>query len=155
MKDKKNDAQTEALVPLIFNVIRLVREQTAGKGKLDAVSLVQIKILAFVLEKDNPTMNEIAKSLLITAPSATSAIQLLVKDGQLKRITDDTDRRVVRLKITSKGTAIFKKRRSDATKIIGKMLVDLKDREKNDFANILTKIINSQNNSQTNSKKIK
>ena len=139
------NTQIDELTSLMFGVSRMIREQTAGKGGLDAVSLVQIKILAFVLEKKNPTMNEVAKSLLITAPSATSAITSLVKSGQLKRINDSKDRRIVRLNITSKGEKSFAKCRNNAVKIIEKMLEKLDQKEKKAFADTLRKIINSQN----------
>ena len=66
------------LIPLIFTMKRLIREQIAGHG--DMVSLMQLKILSLVLEKGTPTMKEVANSLFITLPSATSAIDRLVRD---------------------------------------------------------------------------
>lgn len=133
----------EELIPLIFTLNRLVREQIAWHWKMDPLSLVQLKILSLILEKGTPTMKEIANSLYITLPSATSAIDRLVKDWQLKRITDENDRRIVRLKIIPKGEEIYNKHHKDIFKRMNEILIELNEKEIMDFTNILTKIINS------------
>ncbi len=133
----------QELVPLIFTLNRLIREQISGHGNIDPLSLTQLKILAFILEKGNPTMKEIANSLFITLPSATSAINRLVGDHQLKRIADTRDRRIVRLEITDKGKNIYNKCYKDVLTRMNKLLLQLNIEERKEYARILTKIITS------------
>ena len=137
------DVSLKELIPLIFTMNRIVREQVAGHGKMDALSLVQLKILSLVIEKGTPKMKEIADSLFITLPSATTAIDRLVRDGQLNRITDETDRRIVRLEITDKGKSVYNERYKDVSRRMNEVLSELDMQEITDFAQILTKIINS------------
>ena len=137
------DITTKELIPLIFTLNRMVRDQVAGHGRMDALSLVQLKILSIVQEKGAPTMKEIASALFITLPSTTSAIDRLVRDGQLNRIADENDRRVVRLEITDRGRSVYNKHYKDVSQRMDQILMQLSTQEMNDFAGILSKIINS------------
>lgn len=129
----------EELVSLMFSATRVIREQAAVNGP----SPVQFKILSLVLDEGAPTMKEVADSLFITSPSATAAIDRMVKVGQLKRISDEKDRRVVRLAITDKGKKEFEDSRKDMVSRMSKILETLNAKERDEFAEILTKIIRS------------
>jgi len=137
------NASIEELVSLMFMASRLVREQTVGHGTHCSVSIAQIKILSIMKDGGTPTMKEIANSLLITSPSATVAINQLVKNGQLKRIPDKTDRRVIRLKITAKGKKTFNEHYKVFVEKIGEVLKKLNVQERAAFAGIFKKIINA------------
>ena len=97
------------------------------------------------MEKNAPTMKEIASSLLIALPSATSAINRLAKDGYLKRISDENDRRIVRLEITSKGKEMYDECYKDVLQKMEKILAPLSEKEVTEYASILSKIIASYN----------
>jgi DNA-binding MarR family transcriptional regulator len=95
-----NSPSIEDLISLIFTVTRLVKEKTVMAGKISPLSIVQLKILSVVSKHEAPTMKDIADSLFITSPSATVAINNLVKDGQLERVPDKIDRSFIRLNMT-------------------------------------------------------
>lgn len=139
---KKNEND---LIALIFTATRLIREQMVGHGKVNPFSLIQFKVLAFVAEKENPTMKDIADFLYITSPSATSIINRLVRAGELERNYDQTDRRIVRLRLTGRGTEALDYGREAAASRMSKVIVNLNEKEIIDFNNILTKIIKSYN----------
>jgi len=137
MEDIKNDE----IISLIFKATGLIREQTAGHEKVNPLTIARVKILAIVLEKKNPTMKEIADALFITSPSATSAIDPLVCEGQLKRTSDSEDRRIVRLEITEKGKKIYKEGFKKMKEKMSEVLDKLDDKDKESFAKLLNKII--------------
>jgi len=130
------------LISLFFTASRLIREKTAGHGTVGCLSIAQLKILSVISERGNPTMKEIADSLFITSPSATSAIDHLVEEGQLKRIPDSEDRRVIRLELTESGKKVFKEGYKQIVAKISEVLDKLDTKEKEFFASIFTKIIN-------------
>lgn len=133
----------EELVSLMFMASRLIREQTAGHGQHCSLSVAQLKILSIVIDDGAPTMKDIANSLLVTSPTATAAINQLVKSGQLERIPDKNDRRIIRLKITTKGKETFKKHYKMITEKVGEVLNKLSLQEKAAFAGIFKKIVNA------------
>ncbi len=132
----------ENLASLIFTAGRLIRERTVNHGKLDLLSFVHLKILALIAEKDFVAMKEIAGLLHVTPPSTTATINRLVKSGQLQKRFDKKDRRIVRLKITSKGRKTLVLRRQEVEKRLSGILNVLDSKEKKEFSNILKKIIN-------------
>jgi len=138
-KQSKNN-----LISLIFTATRLIRERTAGHGKVDPFSMAQFKVLALISEKGSPTMKEVADLLYITSPSATAIINRLVETRELERIYDKKDRRIVRLRLTEKGKKSFVERREVVTARMSKVIESLNEKEKGDLANILTKIINTK-----------
>ena len=137
------NASVEELVSLMFMASRLIREQTVGHGTHCSLSVAQIKVLSIAKDGGTPTMKEIANSLLITSPSATAAINQLVKNGHLERIPDKTDRRVIRLKITAKGKKTFDEHYKIFVAKIAEVLKHLNNQEKAAFAGIFKKIINA------------
>jgi len=139
----KNNASVEELVSLMFMAGRLMREQTVGHGTHCTLSIAQIKVLSIAKDGGTPTMKEIANSLLITSPSATVAINQLVKNGHLERISDEKDRRIIRLKITPKGKKTFDDHYKIFIEKIGEVLKKLNNQEKAAFAGIFKKIINA------------
>lgn len=133
------------LISLIFNANRMIRENMGKHGSIDPFSMARFKVLTLVFEKSSPTMKEIADSLYITSPSATSMINQLVIGKELKRVLDKKDRRIVRLVITPKGKKTLAVLRKEAAGRMNKIIETLDEKEKNQMANILTKIINSHN----------
>jgi DNA-binding MarR family transcriptional regulator len=81
-----------------------------------SISHVSLHTLKFVAEKKDPTMKEIADHLTITPPSVTAIIEPLVEARYLLRDLDKTDRRIIRLSITEKGTELLKKCLNQARK---------------------------------------
>lgn len=133
----------EELTQLIFTLSRIIREQVAWNWTIDFWSIVQLKILHLVSERWQPTMNDIANSLFIKLPTATSIIDRLVKNWQLERISDDKDRRIVRLKITELWKKSHNLWRTNMYEKMDNILDCLDKNEIEQFKQILKKIINS------------
>jgi len=133
----------EELISLMFMAGRLMREQTVDHGTHCSLSIAQIKILSIAKNGETPTMKEVAHSLLITSPSATAAINQLVKNGYLERISDKSDRRIIRLKITAKGKKTYEDHYKILIEKIAEVLKNLNAQEKAAFAGIFKKIINA------------
>lgn len=133
-------AKIEQLISLIFGTTRLIRERTQGSERIDPFSFLRLETLRYVAERDNPSMKKIADYLCVTPPSATSLIESLVKKGQLTRMFDKKDRRIVRLAITPKGTKTIEKGFSMLAKQMKQILDKLDDKEIDDLSSILEKL---------------
>lgn len=104
IRDTKSQSDdVEELIHLIFATGRLIKEHPTHRSVLDSCSMLQREVLRFVSEAGTPTMREIAKYFSITPPSTTTLVGGLVTEGQLRRVADKDDRRMIRLAITSKG----------------------------------------------------
>lgn len=130
----------EKLVSMIFTTSRLIRERSGNEQKIDPFSILQLETLRYVDEKENPSMREIADYLCITAPSATSLINTLVKSKRLLRIHDKADRRLVRLAITPKGKESLVIGFKKITKRMQAVLSNLSEKERTNLIMILEKL---------------
>lgn len=73
------------------------------QGQADPNAWMRCETLRFIQEKEQPTMQEIAKHLRITAPSATSLMRKLSSLGWIERAPTRTDKRVVRITLSAAG----------------------------------------------------
>ena len=101
----------------------------------------QIDTLAFIAEKGNPSMKEIANHLKITPPSATAIIETLQKKKLITRFTNNKDRRTIKVELTSKAWTFFKSFHEHKMTIFKKMLSKLQNTEKKQLIKILNILI--------------
>lgn len=71
-------------------------------------------IMMFIIHQKNNkyekeiTISQLSSALKITSPSVTQVINVLEKDGVVKRINDKDDGRIVRIALTEKGANLTK-----------------------------------------------
>ena len=106
-------------------------------------TLSQLRILALVFKKYNPSMKNIADEFGVTPPAATLITDKLVEGRFLKRVVDKKDRRFVRLKITPKGRNILKVSLIRVRNILAERTSFLTKEEKIRLIYLLQKIINN------------
>ncbi len=105
MKEAQRDAINTFFVDT-FNRILSLEEHALSKGDISDLSVKELHIIEAVclLEQDgHNTMSEIAAKVGITVGALTTAVNVLVKKGYLKRNRSDKDRRIVRMFLTEKG----------------------------------------------------
>lgn len=133
-------SRIDNLISLIFKTGRIVREGVKQRERINPFSVLQLETLQYVADHHNPTMNDIARYLSITPPSATSLITAVVRDGYLERLHDKTDRRKVRLALTSRGRrAIDHGVRQMSAQMRG-VFEHLSTKEQKDLMHILDKL---------------
>lgn len=126
------------LTSLIFAVGRLLRERSAAD--LPA-SYLHLATLRFIDDKKGPLMRDIAAYLRIAPPSATSLVHTLVKQGEVRRIADQNNRRVVRVEVTGKGKKTLSDSAGRKHDFIEDLIRKLNKREQTELQKILQKMI--------------
>ena len=106
----------QELSSLFFEMRQTIRANLPI-GQADPNAWMRFETLCFIAENEKPTMQDIAKQLRVTAPSATSLIRKLSSLGWVERVPLETDKRVVRISLTKKGTKELAgyRRRSETT----------------------------------------
>lgn len=131
----------EQWISLIFATSRMIRRETCHGEKMSLGSYLKIGTLIYISEHKDPTMKEIADFLNIKPPSVTSLVNGLVKSGQIERITDKKDKRIVRLAITSNGKKILADGLNKKREKIKSILSNLDSTDRKNLINILTKLV--------------
>jgi DNA-binding MarR family transcriptional regulator len=101
----------------------------------------QIDTLAYIVEKGNPSMKEIANYLNVTPPSATAIIETMQKKKLVTRIVNDKDRRTIRVALTPKAWKFFKSFHERKFTIFKKMISKLQKNEQRQLIKILNILI--------------
>jgi len=139
-----NNQKLDTPAARIFAFFRMAREQIFCAKPHCSSSFMDVAILHAAIEKDNPSMKDIADMLRISGPSATVIIDRLVEKGELVRTEDKDDRRVVRVGITEAGKKILKNGMRDSVSGMDKLLAVLNEKERHAFDRLITKIISQK-----------
>ena len=96
-----------------------------GKESDSDFTLSEIKALAAFRGDKNYTMGELSNNAQVAMPSMTEMIDKLEGHGMAERYRDANDRRVVKVRLTSKGKKLRKefmqKRLKDMKELFGKL----------------------------------
>jgi len=106
-------------------------------------SFLEMKTLTFAYEQKNPTMKDIADEVGIYSPAMTAVVDKLVESGDLTRLEDKNDRRVIRISLTTVGKKTFEKNRETIYKAFNSRTSVLTVSERDELARILTKLQNN------------
>jgi DNA-binding MarR family transcriptional regulator len=133
----------EELITLSHTINRMFRDCVSAGHHMDMNSMLQLKTLYFVADHKNPSMKDIADHFGITPPSATVIINRLVRNKELKRVTDTHDRRLVRMAITEKGRSNMEKGFASFSKRMHTMFSVLTKQERANLKSILAKLVSN------------
>lgn len=104
------------------------------------ITMPQFFVMSFLDKNKESKMTDMANFLKVTTAAMTGIIDRLARDGYVVRSADPSDRRVIRIKLTSKGSKIVKDITDKRKQMTIKMFGTISDKERQDYLNILTKI---------------
>lgn len=130
----------DGILQTVFELGRVMRKKMMKSGK-DDLHFGQLHVLAFAAEKPGITMSEIAELMQVSSPTATSFVDRLAKIGLLVRKHDTKNRTLVRLKITSEGKTLLKRKMAEKRKSFALLLSVLSPKDQASFLVILRKIL--------------
>lgn len=125
---------------LFFAVRGVVRTKLAQGKRLDPSAWLRVETLKFIADRSRPNMRDLAAHLSITAPSATSLVRGLSRDGLILRARSLRDRRASELSLTPKGKAVLGKAIARGTKLLSEIFSVLSPSELAAFARALERI---------------
>jgi MarR family transcriptional regulator, organic hydroperoxide resistance regulator len=103
----------------------------------------QFFVGTFLQQRETCTMSEIANALGVSLSAITGIIDRMVKHGFVKRLRDDSDRRLVLVQLTEKGSGLVihanTHRHNDLQAILG----GLNEEDRLTLLNIMQKIIDA------------
>ncbi|MDD4332515.1 MAG: MarR family transcriptional regulator [Patescibacteria group bacterium] len=134
------DELTNSLVSLIFSTGQMLRERAMQEGKINPGAFMQIVTLDFIRKNSAVTMKELVEFLHIKPPSVTSIANNLAKEKLITRVTDQTDRRVVKLSLTKQGENFLKEKSKIITEQMKKSMSVLDEGDKKNLIKIFKKL---------------
>jgi DNA-binding MarR family transcriptional regulator len=140
-----NGKKYSELSSLFFSMRQIVKQQLPNKGKTDPNAWLRLETMRFIGMSKNPTMHDVARHLRVKAPSATSLVAHLAASGFVVRTGEATDKRIVRISLTSSGkqeVAAYLVRSETAMR---KAFSKLHERDVSELVRILRDLQNAHN----------
>jgi len=129
--------EVAALMPLILRGMVKKEGDFIHKGGLTIAQMLALHLLD---EKGLLKMKEIASELNISLPAATGLIDRLHKIGMIKREYDESDRRIIRIKLTPKGKKSLDTVSDSKRRVTENIFSKLTEKERQDYLAILRKV---------------
>ncbi|MGX4685828.1 MarR family winged helix-turn-helix transcriptional regulator [Vagococcus sp. JNUCC 83] len=114
----------------VFNDILTIEETELKKSDFFDLSIKEMHTIEAIGMGGNKTTGEVAKELSITVGTLTVAINNLVKKGYVDRVRSESDRRIVRLKLTNRGRLFYRVHQHFHKKMVEAVLEDMSEEEK-------------------------
>jgi len=124
-------AQTERLIFLLGQIMRTIHSiSPPPRVKVPDLTLAQIRIIRLLSDHGDCSMKELARRARITMPTATGLVDRLVRAGIVERVKDSNDRRVVKVRLSKRGTELVRRHRKWRLRNLGRLLERLSDAER-------------------------
>lgn len=135
---KRKDILNDLFVEL-FNHILYIEEQNIQSKGIE-LTMNEVHTLDAISQEENPTMGNVARRLMITIGTLTTAIKKLESKGYVLRNKDEFDKRIVRLSLTSQSIDVLKIHEHFHDTMINDVLDLLNNNEQDALTNALNKI---------------
>ncbi len=125
------------IMPAIMR--ELLRHQTKDFYKTK-ITPPQFIVLDLLDRHGECKMSVLAQFINVTTAAMTGIVDRLVRDGYVTRITDPKDRRVIKARLTVKGSNAVRKMSDQRKKISMKLFGMISQEEREEYLNILTHV---------------
>ena len=128
------------MVDRISAIMAEIEERVLNTGELSKLTARQLTYIEQVKKNPLISFGELAKTLKISRPTTSVAVNRLIREGYIVKIEDREDKRKILLKLSEKGNYVSGKH-DQAHKIIAKSIQSsLLNSEIEDLIRILGKI---------------
>jgi len=132
--------KTKEIAREILEVSFLFNRKMHEENKKNTLSVPKVFLLHYLMCSGPKSMQEIASYHQIVLPAASVFIDDIEKQGYVIREKDQTDKRVVIVKITNQGKKIIRKEFEYMIKKFEIILTKLTQKEQNEFLRITNKL---------------
>lgn len=140
------------LIEQFFNIMvqlrKLALQKTNESHEEKAATMLQFTALNFLKGQDGMTVTDLAQSMHLSKSSTTQLTDRLVKMKLIKRLSDKSDRRIVKLVLTEKGEAYLESQKHEIIDKMRKILSKLPEKDLTELIRIstnLTTILEQEN----------
>lgn len=110
----------------------------------EGLGISHVLTLGYLSKNKYARPSEIANVLGLKPPTVTTLTEKLVKKGFVERLYDDTDRRIIHIKITDSGREILKRANESGQVLRREMFMKLNEKERDELLRLYRKLNNSE-----------
>lgn len=130
--DKLNE-----IIPIVIKEFAKRQANELYKGK---ITLPQFLILQLLHKEVELKMSRLARFVNVTTAAMTGLVERMVRDKYVVRVNDPKDRRVIRVKLTVKGSDLVKKINEQRRQMIVKTFGQVSENEREAYLKVLVRV---------------
>jgi DNA-binding MarR family transcriptional regulator len=130
--DKMNE-----VMPVMIKEFSRRHASEIYKGK---ITLPQFLILNFLHGNEDSKMSDLAHFMFVSTAAMTGMVERLVKCGYVAREYEPKDRRIIKIKLTSKGSELAGKINRERRRIIIDVFGKVSEADRSNYLRVLMKI---------------
>ena len=123
----------------VYNRILVLEEKWLKAQNLDA-TIAEAHMLVAIAQRENGTMGEVSEAVSLTNGTVTTMVKKLEAKNLVERTRDSEDKRILRVRLTEKGRAIYDCHENFHKELTHAVLLDISDEEKTVLLNMMKKI---------------
>ena len=127
----------DQIMPEIMKGFARRQNNDVFKGK---ITLPQLLILELLSHQGASKMTDLAKFMKVTTAASTGIVQRLVRLAYVQREYDSKDRRIIRIKLSVKGTEVLKKINQQRTQSVTKIFSQISQDDRGEYLRILMQV---------------
>lgn len=104
------------------------------------ISLPQFIILDYLYKKNASKMKDLAHFMQVTTAAITGIVERLVRYGYVLRVFEPNDRRIIKIRLTSKGSKLVKKVHQQRRQMIINIFGRLSEADRKNYLKILLRV---------------
>jgi len=135
-----NLKELNRLITKTYDMVVQVENFAMQRGPFTDLSLTETHTLNAIGKNGSKTMSEVAAFLDIAVSTLTVSITRLIKKGYVERMRDESDRRVVLVRLTKKGEKAYNLHAYFHARLINSALSYLSDEEEEVLIGALRKV---------------
>ena len=140
-KDRKLEMFIEEISRIMPQVIQgIFRRQKSDLLSRGEISLPQFMLMLVLYRKGFMKMKDIAHQLNVSLPATTGMVNRMVRDGRVRRIPDEKDRRVVYVGITVRGKQVVNNVHNQRKKLFAEIFSNISPSGRAQYLKVLRKI---------------
>lgn len=125
------------VMPIIMRELITKQQDELLKGKITPVQFV---ILGFLGKRSESKMKDLAHFMDVSTAAMTGIVGRLFRDGCVTRVYDPKDRRVIKIKLTTKGSDILKRINQQRKAMIIEVFSQISHEQRQEYLRILMRI---------------
>lgn len=125
------------IMPVIIKEFARRQVNELYKGK---ITLPQFLILEFLHRQGQSKMTALANYMDVTTAAITGVVERLVRDSYAVRAYEPKDRRIIKVKLTSKGSNLLKKVNQQRRRMLIKIFGRISQADRQEYLRILMQI---------------
>lgn len=111
-----------------------------GDFYAEKITLPQFLVLEFLFLNTESKMKDLALAMHVSTAAMTGIVDRIVRDDYAVRVFDPGDRRIIKIKLTSKGVGVVKKINTQRRKMVMNLFSKISEAERENYLRIVTKI---------------